>query len=143
MHGNEQIILAGEEVVEGPDRHLGAVDDVLHGEIDAAALGHEFHGSANEAISPFLCPGPRTLQRALDAEALPFGHGVVGFDLVDGFGHLDSCHVTYILRTRRRRISADGGFFPADISFAILLCLLQSSDHALTVATSGRPPQPS
>src|ERR1700722_20016037 len=56
VYGNEQVVLAGEEVVEGPYRHPGPVDDVLHRELDAAALGHQFHSRANEAISSFLCP---------------------------------------------------------------------------------------
>ena len=139
MHSDEQVILAGEEVIERPNRHLGAVDDVLHREVDASALGHQLHGGADETIGALLSPGARALKRALDAQALPFGHGVVVIDLLDRLGHLDSCHLTYTFRMRRRRISDNRGFCAADISFPILLWVLQGSGHPSCAQLRGVP----
>ena len=122
MDSDKEIVLAGKKVVERPDRHFGAIDHVLHGEFNAAALLHEFYGGCYEPVGALLGPGPGTLQRTLNAQPLPLGHaGFIDIDInIDIFGRLDRLairHVSCTLRMIQARISASSDTSLADIWF--------------------------
>src|ERR1019366_2232133 len=65
VYGNEQVVLAREEVVEGPDRHARAVHDILNSELDAAVFLHQLNSGSNKAVAAFLRTHSRSLKGSL------------------------------------------------------------------------------
>jgi hypothetical protein len=82
VHRNEEVIFAGKEVVEGTDRHLRAIHDVLNGEVGAPLFVHQLDRRRHKPVAARLCPRTSGLQGAIDALALPSGHLARGVGLL-------------------------------------------------------------
>ena len=67
--GEEQLVLAGEVLVEAAQRLAGALDDLLDGELLAVRAGHQLEGGVEEALDTLLGPGAGGVERRATASS--------------------------------------------------------------------------
>jgi hypothetical protein len=88
--GEQQLVLAGEVLVEAPQRLAGVLDDLLDRELPVRGGLHELEGGVEEALHPLLRPSSGRVERTGHGELAPTGGGVVrrgvGHGIVHGHG---------------------------------------------------------
>ena len=67
----QELVLAGEVLVEAPQRLTRALDDLLDGEVLVLRRAHELEGGVEESLHPLLGPSAGRVERPGDGEVAP------------------------------------------------------------------------
>ena len=76
--GQQQLVLAGEVLVEAAQRLAGALHDLLDREVLALGAAHQLEGGVEEPLHPLLGPRPGGIERAGDGQLAPGRRGALG-----------------------------------------------------------------